>query len=325
MILSYTLVFLVLLLVGLIYFRLANRFGIVDKPNLRSSHSKVTVRGGGILFPFAVILWWATHDFLYTWMVLGMIWISVISMLDDMFTISRKLRFGIQFLALSMAFFDLGVFEQETWWVLPIFYFLALGILNAINFMDGINGITGLYGLIFFGSMLAINEYMSLFDESLIRYIALAILVFLIFNYRKKAFMFAGDIGSISIAYLMIYFLVQWYLASQNWTIILFLLVYGADSFITLGQRLIKGENVALPHRTHLYQIFANQLKKDHVLISLVYALLQLAVNMLFFIFPQSYPQPSMAILILIVSGALYLGIKLPLAKKFQIYENKEI
>lgn len=322
MILSYTLVFLMLLLIGLIYFRIANRYGIVDKPNLRSSHDKVTVRGGGILFPVGVILWWTTHDFLNTWMVLGMIWISVVSMLDDMFTISRKLRFGIQFLALSMAFFDLGVFEQESLWVLPILYFVALGILNAINFMDGINGITGLYGLVFFGSLLAINEYMPLFDETLIKYITLAILVFLIFNYRKKAFMFAGDIGSISLAYLIIYFLVQWYLASQNWTIILFLLVYGADSFITLGQRLVRGENVALPHRTHLYQVFANQLKKDHVLISLVYALLQLTFNMFFFIFPQSYPSSLIAILILIVSGALYLGIKIPLSTRFQIYEK---
>ncbi len=322
MILSYSLVFLVLLLIGLIYYRLANRYGIVDKPNLRSSHTKVTVRGGGILFPAAVIFWWMSTDFLNTWMVLGMVWISVVSLLDDMYTISRKLRFGIQFLALSMAFYDLGVFEQESWWGLPILYFVALGIINAINFMDGINGITGFYGLVFFGSLLAINEYMPLFDESLIRYIVLAILVFLIFNFRKRAFMFAGDIGSISLAYLIIYFLVQWYLVSHNWTIILFLLFYGMDSFITLGHRLIRGENVAIPHRTHLYQILANQLKKDHVLIALVYGLLQLIINVAFFIFPQSYPTSITGLLILLISGFIYLRIKLPLIKNFRIYEK---
>lgn len=322
MILSYTLIFLVLLLVGLIYFRLANRYGIVDKPNLRSSHTNVTVRGGGILFPFAIIFWWLNTDFLNTWMVLGIVWISVVSMLDDMFTVSRKLRFGVQFLALSMAFFDLGVFEQEPWWVLPILYFVALGIINAINFMDGINGITGLYGLVFFGSLLAINVYMPIFDESLIRYVVLAILVFLIFNFRKKAFMFAGDIGSISLAYLMIYFLVQWYLAAHNWTIVLLLLVYGADSFITLGQRLLRGQNVALPHRTHLYQIFANQLKKDHVLIALIYGLLQLAFNVVFFIFPQSYPTSLVGALVLIVTALVYLTIKTPLIKKFKVFEE---
>lgn len=322
MILSYTLIFLVLLLIGLIYFRIANRFGIVDTPNDRSSHSKVTVRGGGILFPIAVIFWWVSNDFLNTWMVLGIIWISAVSMLDDMYTISRKLRFGIQFLAISMAFYELGVFEQKSLFFLPVLYFVALGIINAINFMDGINGITGLYGLVFFGSLLAINEYMPVFDEVLIRYIVLSILVFLIFNLRKKAFMFAGDIGSISLAYLMIYFLVQWFLASNNWTIFLLLLVYGADSLLTLVHRLIRGENVALPHRTHLYQIFANQLKVDHVIVTLVYALLQLAINMVFYILPQSYPTTTMAFAMLVVTAAIYLGIKIPLTKRYQVFQD---
>ncbi|MDO8967463.1 glycosyltransferase family 4 protein [Algoriphagus sp.] len=322
MTLSNLIVFLFLLLVAILYRHFANKFNIIDNPNERSSHTIPTVRGGGILFPVAVILWWVSFDFLNTWMVLGLVWISVVSMLDDMFTLSRKLRFGVQFLAISMAFYDLGVFDQKAWWVLPILYFVALGIINAINFMDGINGITGLYGLVFFGSLLAIHEYMPVFDENLIQYIVLAILVFLIFNLRKKAFMFAGDIGSISLAYLMIYFLVQWYLASNNWTIILFLLVYGADSFITLGQRLIRGENVSQPHRTHLYQIFANQLKKDHVLISLVFAVIQIGVNVIFFIYPQSYPTSIVAAVILIATALIYLMIKFPLIKRYQVFEK---
>ncbi|MDP2042001.1 MAG: hypothetical protein Q8K16_12550, partial [Algoriphagus sp.] len=170
--------------------------------------------------------------------------------------------------------------------------------------------------------LLAIHEYMPVFDENLMQYIVLAILVFLIFNLRKKAFMFAGDIGSISLAYLMIYFLVQWYLASNNWTIILFLLVYGADSFITLGQRLIRGENVSQPHRTHLYQIFANQLKKDHVLIALVFAVIQIGVNVIFFIYPQSYPTSIVAAVILIATAIIYLMIKSPLIKRYQVFEK---
>lgn len=319
MILSQTIVFLALLLAGLVYYRFALRFGIVDKPNLRSSHTDVTVRGGGIIFPVAVIFWWMGNDFLHTWMVIGLIWISAISFLDDMFALSRKLRFSIQFLAISMAFYDLGVFEQEALWTLPILYFVALGIINAINFMDGINGITGIYGIVFFASILAINQFMPIFSESLIRYVLLAILVFLIFNFRRKALMFAGDIGSISMAYLMIYLMVQWYLASGNWTIILFLVVYGMDSFLTLGRRLLRKENIGLPHRTHLYQIFANQLQKDHVIISLIYGMIQLAFNLVFFIFPQSYPHPLVAVLLLVVSALVYLGIKIPLIKKFKV------
>lgn len=318
MILSNLIVFLFLLLLALVYQRLAFKFGIIDIPNSRSSHHIPTVRGGGIIFPMAVLFWWLNSDFLNTWMVLGLVWISAVSMLDDMFILSRKLRFGIQFLAISMAFYDLGLFEQQSVWTLPILYFVALGIVNAINFMDGINGITGLYFLVFFGSILAVNQFMPIFDSNLIQYIILALLVFLIFNLRKKALMFAGDIGSISLAYLVIYFMAKWYLASGSWTIILFLLVYGADSFITFFQRILRGENVSQPHRSHLYQIFVNQLKQDHVIIALVFASLQFGINFFLFIMPQSFPSEMVASAILITTALIYLGIKLPIQKKSQ-------
>lgn len=319
MILSHTIVFLALLLAGLVYFRLANKLNIVDKPNERSSHSNVTVRGGGILIPIAALLWWLVFDFQHTWMVLGIILISGISMLDDMYNISSRIRFGIQFLTISMAFYDLDVFTQIHWAFLPFLYFIGLGIINAINFMDGINGITGLYGLVFLGSLLAVNTYKEIFDENLIQYEILAICVFLLFNLRKKALMFAGDIGSISLAYLIIYFLMQWYLVEPTWTIILFLVIYGIDVFLTILKRLKNRENVLKPHRSHLYQLFANQAKKDHVIISLVYAVLQMGVNFFLFISPQTTPSPFTGIVLLIGLGAIYLIIKAFLTKKYQI------
>ena len=310
MVLSQFIVFLVLLLTALIYQRLAWRWGIMDIPNNRSSHSQATVRGGGILFPLAVIFWWMSFDFLNTWMVLGLVWISTISLLDDMFTLSRKLRFGVQFLALSMAFYDLGVFEQVDWIALPFLYFVSLGIINAINFMDGINGISGLYALVFFGTILAVQVYMPIFDESLIRYVILSIFVFLIFNLRKKAMMFAGDIGSISIAYLMIYFLVQWYLVGHSWTIILLLSVYGIDVFLTMARRIKDRENITQPHRTHLYQLLVNKAKFDHVSIAISYALLQAGINFVLFIFPQSTPNSLISTCVLVATSLIYLGIK---------------
>ncbi len=318
MILSGLIVFLILLLIALVYRRLATKFNIVDKPNHRSSHSHVTVRGGGILFPAAVIMWWVVFDFSNTWMVLGIVLISAVSLLDDIYTISSKIRFGIQFIALSMAFHDLGVFQQIDWYYMPIFYFIALGIINAINFMDGINGITGLYGLTFLGSLWAVNHYTGLFDLNLIRYEIFAICVFLLFNLRKKAIMFAGDIGSISLAYLMIYFLTQWYLVAGSWTIILFLAIYGMDAFLTIAQRLRKGENVLKPHRSHLYQVLVNQYKNDHVIIALIYAVLQLSVNFFFFIFPQSIPNPYLASILLIGIGVFYLVFKSLLLRKHE-------
>ncbi|MFT4855350.1 MAG: UDP-N-acetylmuramyl pentapeptide phosphotransferase/UDP-N-acetylglucosamine-1-phosphate transferase [Algoriphagus sp.] len=317
MILNHSIVFLALLLVSLIYYRLAKKFNIVDKPNQRSSHSEVTVRGGGIIFPLAIIFWWIVFDFSHSWMVLGLVLISSVSFLDDIYSLSRKLRFGTQFIALSMSFYDLGVFAKEPLWSLPILYFIALGIINAINFMDGINGITGLYHVVFFGSILAVNQYFPIFEGEMIQYIILGILVFLIFNLKKRALMFAGDIGSISLAYLVIYFLTQWYLTAENWTIILFLIVYGVDSFLTLGQRLLKRENVTQPHRAHLYQLFANQLKIGHVTIAIVFSLAQFLVNFLFFILPGGYPSGLVAGISLIAFAAIYLILKISIQRKF--------
>ncbi|MFC3880892.1 glycosyltransferase family 4 protein [Algoriphagus namhaensis] len=317
MFLSNVIIFLILLLIGLVYHRLAKRYNIVDKPNHRSSHTHVTVRGGGILFPAAALFWWFSNDFQHTWMIIGMIWVAAVSMLDDIYGLSGKLRMGIQFVAVTFAFMDLGLFEQVDWWALPILYFIALGILNAINFMDGINGITGLYAAVFFGTIMAVNVYLPIFDIRLLEYELIAILVFLIFNLRKRAIMFAGDIGSISLAFIMIYYMAQWYLVSREWTLVLLLMVYGIDSFLTLAKRLKNKEDIGEPHRTHLYQILANQAKVPHVTIGLAYALLQLGINLLFFILPQSTPSPYLASGILVGAGVLYFFGKNFVQKKY--------
>lgn len=302
-----------MILTGLefVYYFIAKKFKIVDVPNHRSSHSRLTVRGGGIIFPVAVILWWFVFDFQHTWMLLGLLLISGISLLDDLFELSRKLRFGIQFLALSCSFYDLGLFSAFPVYTWPVFFFIALGIINAINFMDGINGITGAYGIVFFGSLMVLNVSLEIFDENLIQYIILSISVFLLFNFRKNALMFAGDIGSISIAYLMIYFMIDWYMKTGSWTVVLILLIYGADVFLTMVERYRRGEKLTEPHRSHLYQLLVNQKKIPHILVAITYALLQMLVNFfLFFDSPTGLPNLYLAIGALVGTAIVYLLIK---------------
>jgi UDP-N-acetylmuramyl pentapeptide phosphotransferase/UDP-N-acetylglucosamine-1-phosphate transferase len=309
--LSHFIVFLILLSIALIYQKLAKKFKIIDVPNHRSSHTQSTVRGGGILFPLAVILWWFVFDFQHTWMLMGLILISGISLLDDLYELSRKLRFGTQFLALSFSFYDLDLFSIFPAYTWPVFFFIALGIINAINFMDGINGITGVYGIVFFGSLMVLNVSLEIFDENLIQYILLSLLVFLLFNFRKKALMFAGDIGSISIAYLMIYFMTQWYIKTGSWTVILVLMIYGIDVFLTMIQRYRRGEKLTEPHRSHLYQLLVNQKKIPHILIAILYSFLQLCVNMLlFFNSPSGLPNFYLAIGLLLGTAIVYLVVK---------------
>jgi UDP-N-acetylmuramyl pentapeptide phosphotransferase/UDP-N-acetylglucosamine-1-phosphate transferase len=184
--------------------------------------------------------------------------------------------------------------------------------------MDGINGITGLYGLVFFGSLLAINTFAPIFDRELLQYEILALCVFLLFNFRKKAIMFAGDIGSISLAYLMIYFMAKWFLYSDSWTVILLILVYGADSFSTLAERIKNKEKVFEPHRKHLYQILVNEGKKDHVLIAIIYALIQMGINLYAFILPKGMPDPYTALFIMLGLGFVYIVLKVIFVRKYK-------
>jgi UDP-N-acetylmuramyl pentapeptide phosphotransferase/UDP-N-acetylglucosamine-1-phosphate transferase len=247
------------------------------------------VRGGGIIFPLAALLWWLFSDFQNTYMIVGLLLVAGVSFWDDIQSLSRKFRLSMQFIGLSLGFYQLDLFNQIDWYFLPVFYFIALGIINAINFMDGINGITGLYGLVFFGSLLVVNNYLLIFQEKLIQYQILALFVFLLFNLRKRALMFAGDVGSISLAYLIIYFLSQWYLHVGEWSIILFLLVYGTDVVLTMAKRYRNGERLSEPHRSHFYQILANEFKIEHVYVSMGYAVLQIAINFL----SSSIPNPT--------------------------------
>ena len=53
----YGIIFMVLLVLELVYFKIADRFNIIDKPNERSSHSTIVLRGGGIIFLIGAWVW----------------------------------------------------------------------------------------------------------------------------------------------------------------------------------------------------------------------------------------------------------------------------
>lgn len=308
--LLYSSVFIILSIVGISYYKVALSLRILDQPNERSSHSKPTIRGGGIIFVFAAIMWWIFSGFSNPWLIGGLLLVSGVSFLDDLYSLSRKIRFITQIIALSFLFIELEVFDQVHWIGILGLYFVSLGIINAINFMDGINGISVMYGFVFFISILAIDTYLPIFPNDLIYFILISLFVFSFFNLRKNALMFAGDIGSISLAYLVIFTLVKMYLAVGTWTVILLLFFYGIDTFVTLVQRLIAREKISLPHRKHLYQIMVNQSKMSHLLVSSIFAIMQLCFNLSLFLVPQSSPSGKISVVVLVLGITLYLGLK---------------
>lgn len=275
----YIIVLLILFAGMLLYIKLANKYLIFDRPNDRSSHTTPTVRGGGIIFVLSILIAGVYHYSDYGLPILGALLIGTISFLDDNMNISRLLRFFFHMLAVTFLFMYDQVFDLPIWAIIAL-YILVVGIINAYNFMDGINGITGLYSLAVLGSLQYVNIVKFPFIEAdLIWFPMLACIAFLYFNFRKKALVFAGDIGSISMAFWIVFLLLDLILKSNNWLYILFLTVYGVDSILTIIHRLILKQNIFEAHRFHFYQILVNDQKISHRLVAFFYAVLQVGIS----------------------------------------------
>ena len=282
----YYIIILVLLFVAeLFYFRVADKFNIIDKPNERSSHSRITLRGGGIIFYFGALAYFLSNHWEYPWFMLALTLITFISFVDDIRSTSQGLRLVFHFTAMALMFYQWGLFSLSWWWII-IALIICTGIINAYNFMDGINGITGGYSLVILGALAYINSEITTFVEpALINTVLCSVLVFCFFNFRKKAKCFAGDVGSVSIAFILLFLIGKLIIKTEDFCWIILLSVYGVDSVLTIIHRLMLHENIGLPHRKHMYQLMANELKIPHVGVSLIYMGAQALVILGYFCF----------------------------------------
>lgn len=275
----YVIITLLLLAVEILYFRIANRFNIIDKPNERSSHSRITLRGGGIIFYFGALVYFLANHFAYPWFMLGLTAITLISFIDDIHSVSRRLRLLVHSIALMLMFYQWNILDMPLWYI-PLALVVCTGIINAYNFMDGINGITGGYSLAALITLACLNRYVAPFiDPVLIRTILIAVFVFNFFNFRKRAKCFAGDVGSVSIAFIILFLIGALIFTTGDFGFIILLAVYGTDAVLTIIHRIMLHEHIGQPHRKHLYQIMANELKVAHIAVSGFYMALQLLIS----------------------------------------------
>ena len=297
----YVIILVLLFLTELFYFRVADKFNIIDKPNERSSHSRITLRGGGIIFYFGALAYFLTNDWEYPWFILALSLITFISFVDDIRSTSQGLRLVFHFSAMALMFYQWGLFSLSWWWII-IALIVCTGIINAYNFMDGINGITGGYSLIILGALAYINEEMVSFAEPALIYTVLcSVVVFCFFNFRRKAKCFAGDVGSVSIAFILLFLIGKLILKTEDFSWMILLAVYGVDSVWTIIHRLVLHENIGLPHRKHMYQLMANELKIPHVVVSLVYMAVQ-AIVIIGYIYCQNWGYLYLLCAILLLS-----------------------
>lgn len=310
--------FFLILATQLAYFHVANRFNIIDKPNQRSSHTKVTLRGGGIVFYFSVLFYFLIQGFQYPWFLLGLTLIASISFADDVKPQSSKLRLLIHFIAMALMFYQLGLFELP-WYFTLIALVISTGILNAYNFMDGINGITGGYSMVVVTALWYINNYQVAFiDNNLLYALLMALFIFNFFNFRTKAKCFAGDVGAISIAFIIVFLLGTLILQTNNFSYIVLLAVYGVDTVCTIVHRLILKENIFEAHRKHLFQIMANELKMPHIVVSGIYSVLQALISFGLVLSDQPYWYLGIVVLSL---GVIYI---LLMMKFYHLHSSHE-
>ena len=280
--LVYLLIFCSLLILELVYFKLADRFNIIDKPNQRSSHSSIVLRGGGVIFVLALWIWVAFFGFQYIWFLIAVTLAAGVSFIDDIYSLPDSVRLVAQFAAMVLMFYQLDMLHWNMWWVVLLGLIVCVGASNVFNFMDGINGITGAYVMASLIPLFLLNRKLGFVSESLIISIALADIIFCFFNFRPKgkAKCFAGDVGAIEVAYILLFIIGSLIMMTGDVTYLIFLLVYGIDGCLTIIHRILLRENLGEAHRKHAYQIMANELKIGHVKVSVFYACLQLAINL---------------------------------------------
>lgn len=314
--LHYLIITVILLLAEILYFRIADKCNIIDKPNERSSHNKVVLRGGGIIFVISIIAWMALQMVHGEWLmiqgywpfIVGLVLIAVVSFWDDIRSLPDSVRLVTQFAAMFLMFYQMGILQWNLWWVVLIAWIVCVGIINAYNFMDGINGITGGYSLAVLLPLAYLNMQEGFISMSLLICVILADLVFCFFNFRKKAKCFAGDVGSVSMAFIVVFAIGMLMVQTKDFSWIMLLAVYGVDTVMTICHRILLHEHLGEAHRKHAYQIMANEMKIPHVVVSTFYMGLQLLIAAgLIFLPINHYLYSAIVLVILVVAYLVFM------------------
>ncbi|RWX02407.1 MraY family glycosyltransferase [Flavobacterium cerinum] len=313
----YLIIVVLLFALELLYFKIADRYNIIDKPNHRSSHTSITLRGGGVIFPVAMLIACVMGEASIAFTV-AVVLVGVVSFIDDINPLHQLPRVISHLIAIALVLFDLDLLQGTALFWLPVLVVLAIGWINAFNFMDGINGITVLYALVTIASFAWMYQNES--SLNVLITMGLACIVFGFFNIRKRAKTFAGDVGSVSMALFLAYFMIKLIAETGQIGYLLFFGVYGVDAVITILYRLKNKENIFQPHRSHLYQYLANEMKWTHVLVSLAYAVLQLIINgCVILLNDKGLLSIWVFIVLLIILAVLYMAIRISVKKKIAV------
>lgn len=320
---TYLIIAAILVVAELAYFKIADHFNIIDKPNLRSSHTKIVLRGGGIIFLMGAWVWSAFFGFQYPWFLVAVTLAAGVSFIDDIHSLPDSVRLLVQFVAMGLMFYQLDMIHANLWWAVILALIVCVGATNIYNFMDGINGITAGYSLAVLIPLLLRNSSGEFVENSLIVVTILSVLVFSYFNFRpkNKAKCFAGDVGSVGIAFILLFMIGCLIMKTGDITWLIFLLVYGVDGCCTIVHRIMLHEHLGEAHRKHAYQLMANELGMSHVTVSLIYMAMQLVISLGFI---YLCPDTVLAhwIYLICAGGVLVVAYVLFMKKYYHLHEE---
>ena len=226
----------------------------------------------------------------YPWFLAAVTLAAGVSFVDDIHSLPDSVRLVVQFIAMGLMFYQLDMVHANLWWAVILALIVCVGATNIYNFMDGINGITAGYSLAVLVPLLLVNEIPGqagndvggFVETSFIVVTILSVLVFSYFNFRpkNKAKCFAGDVGSVGIAFILLFMIGCLIMNTKDITWLIFLIVYGVDGCCTIVHRIMLHEHLGEAHRKHAYQIMANELGMSHVVVSLIYMAIQLVISL---------------------------------------------
>jgi len=232
---------------------------ILDLPNERSSHSIPTPRGGGL----AIIITFYVGLFLFKdeiplnlfLALLAVFPIVLVSLIDDIKTLSSKIRLVVQMFSALLALYLLGgvnsinfiSVELSGWWLNVVAFVLILWLTNLYNFLDGIDGYAATQTV-----MLGLGISLLL-SNPLGDLLIIATLGFLLFNWHKAS-IFMGDVGSASLGFIIAILLFSETSSGKSYFWLIALSLFWFDATVTLIRRYLNQEVLTKAHKKHAYQ-----------------------------------------------------------------------
>ncbi len=281
---------------------------LLDHPNERSSHTMPTPKGGGLAI---MISFYGAISYLYLqtqidaklfFALLSALPVVLISLIDDIYPLSAKIRLGIQLLSAASALYFLGgvdsidfsAFTLHGVWLNIISLLGIVWMTNLYNFLDGIDGYAGAEAL--FAGLAA---YL-LFGNTAALLLAVASAGFLFFNWHKAS-IFMGDVGSAPLGFIFAVFMLYDANTPHFLGWILLLSLFWFDATLTLIRRAKRGEKLSTAHKKHAYQRL-NQAGFSHDKV----VLFAMCINLLIFTSLYLTPQAGYLYLFLALIVLLY-------------------